>query len=50
MTWLAKILRIWRKLHEAKANHAFGLWGERKRDGLVYQEATRREWVGRAWD
>lgn len=23
---------------------AFGLWGERKTDGLTYQEKVRREW------
>ncbi len=23
---------------------AFGLWGKRKIDGLVYQEKVRREW------
>ena len=23
---------------------AFGLWGKRKVDGLVYQEKVRREW------
>jgi metal-responsive CopG/Arc/MetJ family transcriptional regulator len=23
---------------------AFGLWGKRKVDGLVYQERVRREW------
>jgi metal-responsive CopG/Arc/MetJ family transcriptional regulator len=24
--------------------NAFGLWGKRKMDGLVYQEKVRREW------
>jgi len=30
-----------RKKHEGDA---FGLWGKRKMDGLVYQEKVRREW------
>ena len=30
-----------RSKHEADA---FGLWGERKVDGLVYQERVRSEW------
>jgi len=30
-----------RRRHEGEA---FGLWGTRKIDGLVYQEKVRREW------
>jgi metal-responsive CopG/Arc/MetJ family transcriptional regulator len=30
-----------RRKHEGDA---FGLWGKRKVDGLVYQERVRREW------
>ena len=30
-----------RKKHEGDA---FGLWGKRKMNGLVYQEKVRREW------
>jgi metal-responsive CopG/Arc/MetJ family transcriptional regulator len=30
-----------RKKHEGDA---FGLWGKRKVDGLVYQQKVRREW------
>jgi metal-responsive CopG/Arc/MetJ family transcriptional regulator len=28
----------------AKRTHAFGLWGERRIDGLAYQEKIRGEW------
>jgi metal-responsive CopG/Arc/MetJ family transcriptional regulator len=27
-----------------RGDEAFGLWGKRKIDGLVYQERVRREW------
>ncbi|MGV7963313.1 ribbon-helix-helix protein, CopG family [Photorhabdus tasmaniensis] len=25
-------------------NHAFGLWGDKKQDGLEYQNSLRKEW------
>jgi metal-responsive CopG/Arc/MetJ family transcriptional regulator len=32
------------KRHGSQENDAFGLWGKRKVDGLVYQAKVRREW------
>jgi metal-responsive CopG/Arc/MetJ family transcriptional regulator len=32
------------KRHSKQEGDAFGLWGKRKMDGLVYQERVRREW------
>jgi metal-responsive CopG/Arc/MetJ family transcriptional regulator len=32
------------KQHSKQENDAFGLWGNRKVDGLAYQEKVRREW------
>jgi len=32
------------KRHSKQEGDAFGLWGKRKVDGLVYQEKVRREW------
>ena len=32
------------KQRDEKEGYAFGLWGKRKVDGLVYQENARREW------
>jgi metal-responsive CopG/Arc/MetJ family transcriptional regulator len=32
------------KRHRKQEGDAFGLWGKRKMDGLVYQEKVRREW------
>ena len=32
------------KRHSEQEDDAFGLWGERKVDGLAYQEKVRREW------
>jgi metal-responsive CopG/Arc/MetJ family transcriptional regulator len=32
------------KRHSRQEGDAFGLWGKRKVDGLVYQEKVRREW------
>ena len=32
------------KRHSKQAGDAFGLWGNHKVDGLVYQEKVRREW------
>jgi metal-responsive CopG/Arc/MetJ family transcriptional regulator len=32
------------KRHSKQEGDAFGLWGKRKMDGLVYQEKVRREW------
>ena len=29
---------------QSQAGEAFGLWGERRIDGLDYQEQARREW------
>lgn len=29
---------------QSQAGEAFGLWGERRIDGLDYQEQVRREW------
>lgn len=33
-----------RKRHAEEEADAFGLWGERKVDGLAYQEKVRNEW------
>jgi len=30
--------------HRAQVEDGFGLWGQRKVDGLAYQEEARREW------
>jgi metal-responsive CopG/Arc/MetJ family transcriptional regulator len=32
------------KRHSKQDSDAFGLWGNRKVDGLAYQEKVRREW------
>jgi metal-responsive CopG/Arc/MetJ family transcriptional regulator len=32
------------KRHSKQESDAFGLWGKRKVDGLVYQEKVRSEW------
>jgi metal-responsive CopG/Arc/MetJ family transcriptional regulator len=32
------------KRRSKQENDAFGLWGERKVDGLIYQEKVRSEW------
>ena len=32
------------KQRDEKEGDAFGLWGKRKVDGLVYQEKARHEW------
>jgi metal-responsive CopG/Arc/MetJ family transcriptional regulator len=32
------------KRHSKEESDAFGLWGNRKMDGLAYQEKARREW------
>ena len=32
------------KRHSKQEADAFGLWGKRKVDGLVYQEKVRSEW------
>ena len=32
------------KRHHRPESNAFGLWGQRKVDGLAYQEKVRREW------
>jgi predicted transcriptional regulator len=32
------------KRHSKQEGDAFGLWGKRKVDGLVYQEKVRSEW------
>ena len=32
------------KRHSKQEGDAFGLWGNRKVDGLAYQEKVRREW------
>jgi metal-responsive CopG/Arc/MetJ family transcriptional regulator len=32
------------KRHSQQEGDAFGLWGKRKVDGLVYQEKVRSEW------
>jgi metal-responsive CopG/Arc/MetJ family transcriptional regulator len=32
------------KRHSKHQGDAFGLWGKRKVDGLVYQERVRSEW------
>jgi hypothetical protein len=32
------------KRRRNREGDAFGLWGKRKVDGLVYQERVRREW------
>jgi predicted transcriptional regulator len=32
------------KRHSKQEDDAFGLWGTRKVDGLIYQEKVRREW------
>ncbi len=32
------------KCHSKQESDAFGLWGNRKVDGLAYQEKVRREW------
>jgi predicted transcriptional regulator len=32
------------KRHSKQEGDAFGLWGKRKVDGLVYQEKMRSEW------
>jgi metal-responsive CopG/Arc/MetJ family transcriptional regulator len=32
------------KRHSIHQDDAFGLWGNRKVDGLVYQERLRSEW------
>lgn len=30
--------------HRERIEDGFGLWGQRKVDGLAYQEEARREW------
>ena len=30
--------------HREQVEDGFGLWGQRKIDGLAYQEQARREW------
>jgi predicted transcriptional regulator len=30
--------------HREEVEDGFGLWGQRKVDGLAYQEKVRREW------
>jgi metal-responsive CopG/Arc/MetJ family transcriptional regulator len=30
--------------HREQVEDGFGLWGQRKVDGLAYQEKARREW------
>ncbi|AMJ61033.1 ribbon-helix-helix protein, CopG family [Bosea sp. PAMC 26642] len=30
--------------HREQVEDGFGLWGQRKVDGLAYQEEARREW------
>jgi predicted transcriptional regulator len=30
--------------HREQVEDGFGLWGQRKVDGLAYQEKVRREW------
>lgn len=30
--------------HREQVESGFGLWGQRKVDGLAYQEKARREW------
>lgn len=32
------------KRHSKPESNAFGLWGERKVNGLAYQDKVRREW------
>ena len=32
------------KRHNKQEGDAFGIWGKRRVDGVVYQEKVRREW------
>ncbi len=40
----AAIDKYLEKHHREQVEDGFGLWGQRKVDGVTYQEKARREW------
>jgi metal-responsive CopG/Arc/MetJ family transcriptional regulator len=44
---ISALLAKQRKTGDAARHAAFGLWADRKEDGLAYQERLRSEWDGR---
>ena len=45
---IRRAIDAYSKQRQPSIRTAFGLWRERKRDGLEYEDRLRKEWEGRA--